>query len=260
MRKLVQVSKGLIHNHTKAPEIKQMFDLLQSDLEIQSYLQMSNVMAVERFLYNDHGPLHAEIVSGSALEIFRLITDRVEPSVIEDWGAEYVDAQIVVLCGSYLHDIGNSIHRINHEYSSCFLANPILERLLTEIYPDDPVKVYRLRSETLHCIYSHHEDIPCLSIEAGITKVADGTDMAQGRTRIPYMHGKTDIHSLSAGAIEKVLIQRGDERPVLIKVEMNNPAGVYQIEEVLGKKLETSGIDDLIEIDILIGGKEIKVL
>lgn len=237
-----------------------MFDLLQNDLEVQSYLQMSNVMAVERFLYNDHGPLHAEIVSGSALEIFKLMTDRVEPSVIEDWGAEYVDAQIVVLCGSYLHDIGNSIHRINHEYSSCFLASPILERLLTDIYHDDPVKVYRLRSETLHCIYSHNEDIPCLSIEAGITKVADGTDMAEGRSRIPYMGSKTDIHSLSAMAIEKVVIKRGDEKPVIIKVEMNNPAGVYQIEEVLGKKLETSGIDDLIEIDVSLNGKEIKVL
>jgi metal-dependent HD superfamily phosphatase/phosphodiesterase len=33
---------------------------------------MSNVMAVERLKYNDHGPVHAKISSGAALEIFDL--------------------------------------------------------------------------------------------------------------------------------------------------------------------------------------------
>jgi metal-dependent HD superfamily phosphatase/phosphodiesterase len=257
---MVLVSNRLIHKHTKDKEVKEMFYLLQSDIEVQSYLRMSNIMAVERLIYNDHGSLHAKIVAGSALEILKRITKLIEPSVVENQVCDLTGAKIVVLCGSYLHDLGNSIHRVNHELSSCFLAAPILDRLLAEIYPDDSRLVFRLKSEVLHCIYSSDENIPCLSVEAGVTTVADGTDMAEGRTRIPYNKGKMDIHSLSALAIKKVTIESGRLKPVSIKVHMENPAGVYQIEEVLAKKLKTSGISQLVEVNAILKGQEIKTL
>ena len=84
--------------------------------------------------------------------------------------------------------------------------------------------------------------------------------MAEGRTRIPYNKGKKDIHSLSALAINKVEIEGGRLKPVSIKVHMENPAGVYQIEEVLGKKLKTSGISQLVEVNAILNGQEIKTL
>ncbi len=37
------------------PKIKQVFRLMESDLEIQTTLRMSNVMAVERLKYNHRG-------------------------------------------------------------------------------------------------------------------------------------------------------------------------------------------------------------
>lgn len=237
-----------------------MYDLLQNDIEVQSYLKMSNIMAVERLSYNDHGPVHAKIVAGSALEIFKRITRVIEPSIVEYKVGDLTGAKIVVLCGSYLHDLGNSIHRTNHEFSSCLLAAPMLDRLLMEIYPDDSHLVYRLKSEILHCIYSSDEKVPCLSIEAGVTTIADGTDMAGGRTRIPYNKGKKDIHSLSALAINKVAIESGRLKPVSIKVHMENPAGVFQIEEVLARKLKTSGISQLVEVNAILKGQEIKTL
>ncbi|MCX8191226.1 MAG: hypothetical protein N3F06_00270, partial [Nitrososphaerales archaeon] len=112
----------------------------------------------------------------------------------------------------------------------------------------------------LHCIFSHDERVKCLSMEAGISKVADGTDMAEGRARIPYRSGKVDIHSLSALSIKSVEIQEGSNIPVKILVNMDNPAGVFQIEEVLQKKVATSGIDRWIEIIALKNGEEIKTI
>ena len=116
----------------------------------------------------------------------------------------------------------------------------------------------RLKSEILHSIFSHEEEIKCLSVEAGAAKIADGTDMARGRARIPYRTGKVDIHSLSALSITKVEIEKGKRKPVQILVSMNNPAGVFQIEEVLDRKLKTSGIQDLVDVIALEKGIQIR--
>ena len=114
---MVLVSNRLVHQHLDTHLLSEAFDLLQEDLEIQSYLRMSNIMAVKRLGYNDHGPVHSKIIAGSALEIFRLITTRVEPSSVTNGVCDYDDAKLIVLLGAYLHDLGNAIHRIDHALS-----------------------------------------------------------------------------------------------------------------------------------------------
>ena len=255
---MVAVSANLIQSHLKEPKVKQMFRLMETDIEVQNTLRMSNVMAVERLKYNDHGPVHSKIVSGSDLEIFDILSQEVTPTTIENNVCSLEDAKVIVLCGSYLHDLGNSIHRVNHHIHSCVIANPILDRLLRKVYPEDTGLVVRLKSEILHTIFSHEDAVECLSVEAGAAKIADGTDMAHGRTRIPYRTGKVDIHSLSALSITNVEIEKGERKPVQIFVSMNNPAGVFQIEEVMEKKLQTSGIQDLVDIIALEKGIQIR--
>ncbi|MEM2264002.1 MAG: phosphohydrolase, partial [Nitrososphaerota archaeon] len=127
----------------------------------------------------------------------------------------------------------------------------ILEKILKEIYAEDKGKMLRIKQEILQCIFSHDENIQCLTIEAGIAKIADGTDMAQGRARIPYKLGKIDIHSLSALSIKKVEVNRGDKKPLQILIDMEGTAGVFQVEEVLMKKIKTSNLINLIEIVII---------
>jgi metal-dependent HD superfamily phosphatase/phosphodiesterase len=255
---MVTVSSNLINDHLDVPKVEQMFRLLETDLEIQNTLRMSNVMAVERLKYNDHGPVHSKIVAGSALEIFNLLIQEVTPTTVKNKVCSLEDAKVVILCGSYLHDLGNSIHRLDHNFHSCVIANPILDRILKKVYPEDQGLAVRLKSEILHCIFSHEDEVECLSVEAGAAKIADGTDMARGRTRIPYRTGKVDIHSLSALSITKVEIEKGKRKPVQILVNMNNPAGVFQIEEVLEKKLETSGIQDLVDVIAVEKGVQIR--
>ena len=253
------VSSRLIHRNLEEPAVLETFRLLENDGEAQSYLRMANVMAVKRLMYNDHGPVHARIVAGSALEIFRLVTEAVEPSCVANGVGDYENAKIIVLCGAYLHDIGNAIHRDSHEQNGLMLAAPILERVLGRVYPYDLELVYRLKSEALHTIYASDDKVPCLSVEAGVVTVADGTDLAEGRSREPYKGGKNDIHSVSALAIKRVNIGKGEQKPVKILVEMANPAGIFQIQEVLGKKLTSSGLKDLVEVSTVMGGEEVKV-
>lgn len=257
---MVIVSNRLVHNHLDSPLLVEAFNLLQEDIEIQSYLRMANIMAVKRLGYNDHGPVHTKIISGSALEIFKLLSSRVEPSSVANGVCDYEDARLIVLFGAYLHDVGNAIHRIDHEQSSAYLANNAIERLLNRIYHDDIELAYRIKCEILHCLFSSNDSVPCLSVEAGAVTIADGTDMAEGRSRVPYLSGKNDMHSISAQAIKKVEIVRGEEKPVSIQVTMENPAGIFQIEEVMGPKIKSSGIPELVEVIATMNGKNIKTL
>ena len=172
----------------------------------------------------------------------------------------YDDAKLIVMLGAYLHDVGNAIHRVDHEKTGTLLAGNLLDRLLLDLYDSDIGLAYRIKSEVLHALFSSNDSVPCLSVEAGVVTVADGTDMAEGRSRVPYLSGKNDIHAISAQAISKVNIVRGDVKPVSIQVFMENSAGIFQIEEVIGKKIRSSGIGELVEVIASMDGREIKTL
>jgi len=255
---MVIVSPSLIYSHLNTRKLRRMFFLLERNSEVQSYLKMANIMAVTRLKYNDHGVVHSRITAGSALEILNIISEEVTPNAVSEHGLSIEDSKLITMCGAYLHDIGNAIHRVQHNLHGCYLVNSILDDLLSRIYDSKEILI-KVKCEILHCIYAHDENVNCLSIEAGVVKVADGTDMAEGRARIPYDLGKVDIHSLSALAIRKVEIVRGDERPVKILVYMDNPAGIFQIDHVLSKKIYTSGISEYVEVVAIENGKEIKV-
>ena len=51
---MVTVSSRLIFSHLEEPRVRRMFDLLENDAEVQSYLRMGNMMVVNRLHYNDH--------------------------------------------------------------------------------------------------------------------------------------------------------------------------------------------------------------
>ncbi len=248
----VRVTPKLVVEKVRGNELlERAFTIVSRDAEVRELLRMSNVMAVERLLYNDHGPVHAAIVTGSALEIFDILYEHgVTPSTILNNTLEDPDeSRLVVLMGAYLHDIGNSVHRESHELIGALLADRILDRLLPEIMPGaSQAKLVRMKMEVLHSIYATAPGVKALTVEAGIVKVADATDMAEGRARIPYLKGKMDMHSLSALSIKRVEIEKGSMRPVRIKVYMTSYAGHFQIERVLLPKVEDTPIRDYVEI------------
>jgi metal-dependent HD superfamily phosphatase/phosphodiesterase len=156
------------------------------------------------------------------------------------------DAEIVVMLGALLHCIGMAVHRDGHEDFSLFLAEPKMRELLAGLYEEPDLTV--ISSEVLQAITSHRNDGHPLTLEAGVVRVADALDMAEGRSRIPFEHGRVSIHSLSAAAIDEVVIQDGDERPVKIEILMNNSSGIYQVDGLLKAKLRGSGLEPYVEV------------
>jgi hypothetical protein len=224
-----------------------LLERVNADLQLKGWWHVSNVNAVKRLEINDHSWVHIQIVANIALKLLRQLTKHgVEPAVVRDYGMTRDDAEVVVVLGALLHCVGMAIHREGHEDSSLFLAEPKLGELLEGLYEEPDLTV--ISSEVLGAITSHRDYGQPLTLEAGIVRVADALDMAKGRSRIPFEHGRVSIHSLSAAAIEDVAIKDGERTPVLIEITMNNSSGVYQVDELLKAKLRGSGLEPYVEV------------
>lgn len=254
------VTKNILQKWIEKESIvRKTVKVLEEDDELAELLKMNNINAVLRLGYNDHGPVHARIVAGVSLEILKLLVEAGHtPTTIYHGTAKNLDeVKVILIFSSYLHDIGNSIHRSMHEFTGALLAKDIVDRLLPKVLGDIGSRKYLLRQEILGAIYSTEYNTRALTMEAGIVKIADGLDMSEGRARIPYEMGKIDIHSLSALSIKHVEISRGEEKPLKIIVKMDDLAGYFQIEKVLMPKIESSGLKDLVEIEVYSRGNKL---
>lgn len=228
-------------------KLRRVLERANEDVVLKAWWHVSNVNAAVRLEINDHSWVHVQIASNIALKLLRQLTKHgVEPSVVTDFGLADDDAEVVVVLAALLHCVGMSVHRKGHEDWSLFLAEPKLRHLLDGSYdePDRTVVV----SEVLQAITSHRADGEPLSLEAGIFRVADALDMAKGRSRIPFEKGRVSMHSLSAAAIEEVVIGDGETKPVRIEILMNNSSGLYQVDGLLRAKLRGSGLEPHVEV------------
>ncbi|HPI91731.1 MAG TPA: HD domain-containing protein [Deltaproteobacteria bacterium] len=240
-----------VKNNTK---LKRLMENITRNEELIQLWKCANVNAVDRSGINDHGEIHIRIVSNAALRILRLLVKGgVEPSVVRNHGLQPEDAEVVVVLAACLHDIGISVHRNDHERYSLILAYPKSRELLQDIY-EEPVLTIII-SEVMHAIVAHNAKETCLTIEAGVLKVADALDMTEGRSRIPFEAGKVNIHSISAKAVDSVDIEAGDERPVGLVITLANSAGIFQVDELLRHKLKNSSIVDYVEVTARIEGE-----
>jgi metal-dependent HD superfamily phosphatase/phosphodiesterase len=203
---------------------------------------------------SDHGPVHVRIVSNIALRLLRLLVSAgLSPSVQVNHGLEATDGEVITVLAALLHDVGMSIHRDDHERFSLMLGAPKLRELLARIYEEPYLTV--VVSETLHAIITHRSDGRPLTLEAGVVRVADALDMTRGRSRIPFEAGQVNIHSVSAAAIDKVVISRGEAKPIRIDIQMSNSAGIFQLDELLKEKLHGSGLEPYVEVAAEIEGE-----
>jgi len=242
-------------------KLAQIVDNIKQSAELEGYLEAANVNAVERLKYSDHGSTHIKIVANAGLKIFRILRDKgVVSSIEEHHELEKEDAEVVVVLASVLHDIGMIVHRHQHDLMSVFISADLLDDLLQGVYQGKEKAI--VKSEILSAIFPHDSRSKALTKEAGVVAVADALDMAEGRARIPFEEGKQDIHSVSAMAIDRVKINQGDKeaKPVQIKIEMKNSAGIFQVDELLKKKLKNSGIKDKFEIVAEISGDEESII
>jgi metal-dependent HD superfamily phosphatase/phosphodiesterase len=238
---------------------------VKENKKLQTYWRCSNVMAIERMGYTDHGPTHVKIVSNIALKLLRVLLEKqlITPSIVENYKMTDDDAEVVVVLGSILHDVGMIVQRRDHEKYSAFLALEIIDNLLTQTYNQEETAI--ITSEVLHAIVSHEvpetTDLPSriLTKEAGIVGIADALDMEAGRARIPFQAGKVDIHAVSALSIEKVEVnvpEDGKPKPIVIHIKMSNSAGVFQIDELLKPRILKSGLEQFFHVVAEITGEK----
>ncbi len=243
---------------SKYPLTLKVWNQLRNDSFLLSQWDMADYIAVTKMQYNAHGKIHAKIVAANALKMLDLLIDAgVQPDIVrtaeETESGDLVesgdldDAHLVILLSGLLHDIGNQVNRTDHNLHSEILAIPILDRVLSQIYPDERKRGI-VRGFMLHCIYTHMEQITSYTLEASLIKVADGTDMTKGRGRMPFDMGNVNINCVSAMSIDEVKIEKGLEKPISIKIGMTNSAGVYQVQEILYKKLAAGVAGRYIEI------------
>jgi metal-dependent HD superfamily phosphatase/phosphodiesterase len=250
-------------------KLKDVMDKVRENKTLQTYWRCSNVMAIERMGYTDHGPTHVKIVANLSLKLLRILVEKklIKPSIVENYGMTVDDAEVVVVLGSILHDLGMIVQRYDHEKYSAILAITIMDNLLTPTY--NPEERAIITSEVLHAIVTHTEPQAneptnrILTKEAGIVGIADALDMEAGRARIPFQSGKIDIHSVSALSIEKVDIEVIDDapKPINIKIKMSNSAGVFQIDELLKPRIVKSGLERFFHVIAEITGeKETRII
>jgi len=230
------------------PTLQEVIRLVNADPELHALWKCANVNAVDRLGMSDHGPVHVQIVANIALKLLRILVDAgQEPSIVRHYGLTVLDAEVVVVLGALLHDVGIAVARAEHEHHSLWVAAPLLRDLLRQVYPD-PLARTAVWGDTLHAIICHHRGQFPITLEAGVVRVADALDMTRGRSRIPFEAGQVNIHSVSAYAIDRVQISRGETRPISITVFMSNSAGIYQVDELLKLKLQDSGLEPFVEV------------
>ncbi|NOZ04867.1 MAG: HD domain-containing protein [Chloroflexi bacterium] len=241
------------------PTLQAVIERVNADEELFFLWRAQNVNAVDRLGMSDHGPVHMQVVSNIALRLIRILIDwGVEPGIVRDYGLSNDDAEVVVVLASLLHDVGMSIHREDHESFSLFVAQPKVKDLLEGLY--DPAVRTVMTAEILHAIISHRSGGHPYTVEAGVIRVADALDMAKGRSRIPFETGSVNIHSLSAAAVADVVIEKGSVKPISIHIHMVNSAGIFQVDELLKKKLHGSGLEPYVEVSATIEGDAEKKL
>src|SRR5918999_335952 len=239
-------------------KLEALFEAANGDEQLKAWWHVAHVNAT-RLGMSDHSWVHIQIVVNIALRLFRLLNRRgVEPDLVTDYGMRAQDAEVVIAAGALLHDTGMSIHRTDHEAYSLFLAAHKLGALLEDVYEEPERSI--VASEALHAIIGHRRRGEPITLEAGVVRVADALDMAKGRSRVPFESGRTNIHSLSAAAIDDVQIDPGDERAVRVEIAINNSSGIFQVDELLATKLRGSGLEDHIEVTARIDSEHEKRL
>jgi len=238
--------------------LEKAIDNVNHHQELLTLWKIININAVDRLGMSDHGPIHFQIVSNISVKFVRILVDSgIDMSITKNYQLSPQYAELVVFLASVLHDLGMTISRKDHETYSLFLANNLLHQII-DFLPDDEKTI--VISEVLHAIISHRSDGKPITLEAGIVRVADALDMSEGRSRIVYEQEKIDIYSVSAAAINKVNIKQGSNKPIELDILMNNSAGIFQIDELLKKKIIGSGIEKYIDVHAYISQETEKQL
>jgi uncharacterized protein len=97
----------------------------------------------------------------------------------------------------------------------------------------------------LLAIAAHHGQTRCLTLEAGILKLADALDMTAGRVR-PLT--TTQPVNNSDSPVTEVLIKKGTNKPIKVEMHLSRSTDQAHLEEAVILRLQGSPLFALVEV------------
>jgi metal-dependent HD superfamily phosphatase/phosphodiesterase len=221
------------------PRLQALVERINADEELRQLWRCANLNAVERLGLSDHGETHVRIVANAGLRLLRLLMDAGQPaSIVLHHGLTREDAELVVVLAAALHDLGLAVHYERHQELGLALIPAKARELLTGLYPVRDRTT--LIAEVMHAVVTHFNGLRCLTLEAGVLRIADALDMTKGRSR--------GLEKALTNGVEEVTLHRGTSRPVRVQLRVTQPAGLTHIEMLLRERLRTTPLIGQIEV------------
>ena len=150
--------------------------------------------------YTEHGKRHIGIVS------------EIAGNILKELGYSEREVELARIAG-YLHDIGNSINRVDHAHNGALLAYQILKRM--EMPLEDA-------AEVMMAIGNHDETTgTAVSAVSAALILADKADVHRSRVRNENL-SRFDIHDRVNYAVEEAKIQVDTEnKKVYLKLKID---------------------------------------
>lgn len=187
------------------------FEDIKKNEDIKTYIKKGNdnLMVLG---YTDHSEVHTLMVTYRAAYI------------LEQLGYSNHDIELVKIAG-YMHDIGNSINRVNHAEYGALLADSILKDF--DISVQDRVAI-------ISAIGHHDESTGGArdAISAALI-IADKTDVRRNRV-VQKDHSTFDIHdTVNYAVTSNKLIINKEHRKIILEIEVDeNICTMYEYFDI----------------------------
>jgi len=190
---------------------------VKNDAEVAAIMKVAETQ-IESLGYTEHSTRHSSIVSKWAGDILKKV------------GGTEREVALAEIAG-YLHDIGNSISRVDHAQSGAILAYKILTRMGMD---------YLSASEIMMAIGNHDEEngVPVSKISSALI-IADKADVHKSRVS----RGSdvvNDIHDRVNAAAESSFVTVNEEQKIIkIEIKINTEmCEVMDYFEIYHKRMQ----------------------
>jgi len=235
------------------PRLQAIAERINADEELRQLWHSANVNAVDRLGLGDCGEVHVRIVANAALKLLRLLREAGhQPAAVTRHRLTPDEAEIIVVLGAALHDLGLAVHTdpAVAARAALVLADRKVRELLEGLYPARERGA--LLAEALHAVAAQEANVDCLTLEAAVLKLADALDLTKGRARLP---AEDSQHLGAANAVlgvDEVTIQRAKLPPVRVVLRVSQRDGLAAVEALLQSKLGRVPLEGLVEVLALV--------
>jgi metal-dependent HD superfamily phosphatase/phosphodiesterase len=231
------------------PRLQALADRINGDEELRQLWRSANVNAVDRLGLGDCGEVHVRIVANAALKLLRLLRDAGhQPAVVTVHRLTPDEAEVIVVLAAAVHELGLAVHTEPAVVARAglVLADRKSHELLDGIYEARERAV--VCAEALHAVVAQEANVDCLTLEAGVLKLADALDVTKGRARLSAEAGRRLGSANSAPVVDEVMIQRSKTPPVRVVLRLSRAQGLPAVEALLQSKLERVPFAGLVEM------------